>query len=85
LLRSWYYRAPFDTGQNVLMRWYDALSEPSRKYFVEYFIRKVHAEDNEVVERMQTVASQLGGWPNVGYAEERIKWFEEAYAKAIAD
>jgi phenylpropionate dioxygenase-like ring-hydroxylating dioxygenase large terminal subunit len=85
LLRSWYYRAPFDTGQNALMRVYDKISEPSRKYFVEYFIRKVHAEDNEVVERMQTVASQLGGWPNVGYAEERIKWFEEAYAKAIAD
>lgn len=84
-LRSWYFRAPFDMGQNTIARWYDALSEPGRAQVVEYFIRKVHAEDNVVVERLQTVASQLGGWPQVGYAEERIKWFEEAYAKAMAD
>ncbi len=84
-MRSWYYRAPFATDQGTLGRWLDAATEPGRAKVVEYFIRKVHSEDNNVVERLQRFASQQGGWPRVGYAEERIKWFEEAYAKALAD
>jgi phenylpropionate dioxygenase-like ring-hydroxylating dioxygenase large terminal subunit len=84
-MRSWYYRAPFGTDQGTLGRWFDAATEPGRARVVEYFIRKVHSEDNGVVERLQRFASQQGGWPRVGYAEERIKWFEEAYAKALAD
>jgi phenylpropionate dioxygenase-like ring-hydroxylating dioxygenase large terminal subunit len=84
-LRSWFYRAPFETDRGSLRRLYDAVTEPVRAQAVEYFIRKLHSEDNEVVERLQKFASQQSGWPRVGYAEERIKWFEEAYAKALAD
>ncbi|MEA2984621.1 MAG: hypothetical protein QOD94_875, partial [Alphaproteobacteria bacterium] len=84
-MRSWYYRAPFERDQGMLGRWFDAATEPGRARVVEYFIRKVHSEDNNVVERLQSFASQQAGWPRVGYAEERIKWFEEAYAKALAD
>ena len=84
-MRSWYYRAPFETGKGPIGKWLDAVTEPGRARIVEYFIRKVHSEDNDVVERLQRFASQQGGWPRVGYAEERIKWFEEAYAKAMAD
>jgi phenylpropionate dioxygenase-like ring-hydroxylating dioxygenase large terminal subunit len=84
-MRAWYFRAPFETGSGPIGRLFDAATEPGRAKVVEYFIRKVHAEDNGVVERLQKFASQQGGWPRVGYAEERIKWFEEAYAKATAD
>lgn len=84
-LRSWYYRAPFDTGQGPIAKLIDAATEPVRAKIVDYYVRKVHSEDNAVVERLQRFASQQGGWPRVGYAEERIKWFEEAYANAIAD
>jgi phenylpropionate dioxygenase-like ring-hydroxylating dioxygenase large terminal subunit len=84
-LRSWFYRAPFDAGGGPFERLYASLTEPVRAPVVEYFIRKLHSEDNEVVERLQKFASQQSGWPRVGYAEERIKWFEEAYAKALAD
>ena len=84
-LRSWYYRAPFKEDRGALNRLYVSLSEPVRKQVLEYNIRKLHAEDNHVVERLQKFASQQGGWPRVGYAEERIKWFEEAYANAMAD
>jgi hypothetical protein len=84
-MRSWYYRAPFSTGKGPFGQWLDDVSEPGRAQVVQYFIRKVHAEDNAVVERLQSVANQMGGWPRLGYAEERIKWFEEAYAKAMAD
>jgi phenylpropionate dioxygenase-like ring-hydroxylating dioxygenase large terminal subunit len=84
-MRSWYYRAPFATGKGPLGQWLDDVSEPGRAQVIKYFIRKLHAEDNAVVERLQSVANQLGGWPRVGYAEERIKWFEEAYAQAMAD
>jgi phenylpropionate dioxygenase-like ring-hydroxylating dioxygenase large terminal subunit len=84
-LRSWFYRAPFETDRGSLRRLYDAVTESVRAQAVEYFIRKLHSEDNEVVERLQKFASQQSGWPRVGYAEERIKWFEEAYAKALAD
>jgi len=52
---------------------------------VEYKLRTVHGEDNGVVERLQQFASQQAGWPRLGYAEERIRWFEEAYAQALVD
>ncbi len=84
-MRSWYYRAPFETGQGPLARLWDAMSEPGRAHIVEYYIRQVNSEDNGVVERLQEFASQQGGWPRIGYAEERIKWFEEAYARAMTD
>ena len=84
-LRSWYFRAPFDMGRGSLGQLYDACIEPFRKAVIEYKLRTVHSEDNGVVERQQQFASQQGGWPRLGYAEERIKWFEEAYAKALAD
>jgi phenylpropionate dioxygenase-like ring-hydroxylating dioxygenase large terminal subunit len=84
-LRSWYYRAPFETGDGPLGKLWDRMSEPGRALTVEYYIRHLHAEDNGVIERLQEFASQQGGWPRIGYAEERIKWFEETYAKAMAD
>ena len=84
-LRSWYYPAPFEREQGPLARVWSKVSDPIRTHVVEYYIRKLHSEDNEVVERLQRFATQQGGWPRIGYAEERIKWFEETYAKAMTD
>jgi len=85
MLRSWYYRSPFDLSRGPLDRFYKAFSEPVRNLIVGHMVRKIHGEDNGVVEQLQRFASQQGGWPRLGYAEERIRWFEEAYAKATAD
>lgn len=84
-LRSWNYPAPFAAGRGSFRQLYDSVTEPLRAPIIEYHMRKIHAEDNVVVERLQRVAAQQGGWPRFGWAEERIKWFEETYAKAMDD
>jgi phenylpropionate dioxygenase-like ring-hydroxylating dioxygenase large terminal subunit len=85
LLRSWYYPAPFDIGRGTIGQAYDAVTEPIRSRIVEHYIRKLHSEDNAVVEQLQKSAEQQGGWPRLSFGEQRIRWFEEAYAKAMAD
>jgi phenylpropionate dioxygenase-like ring-hydroxylating dioxygenase large terminal subunit len=85
IFRSWFFRTHFDMGRGPLGRFWDAFSEPIRQIVIDRQLRNIHAEDNGVVERLQQFASQQGGWPRLGYAEERIKWFEEAYSKALAD
>jgi phenylpropionate dioxygenase-like ring-hydroxylating dioxygenase large terminal subunit len=85
LMRSWSFRVPYESGMGPVAKWLDAVSEPGRARIIEYFVRRVHSEDNGVVERLQRFASQQGGWPRIGYAEQRIKWFEESYARVMAD
>ena len=42
-------------------------------------------EDHAVCERLQGTAPWMRGSPRLGLQEERIAWFEEAYAEAVAD
>ncbi len=47
--------------------------------------RKITREDNEVCERLQSVATQAEGRARLARHEERIAWFEEAYAARVGD
>src|SRR5262249_4672708 len=85
-LRSWFFKAPFPPVDNDWVhRALRQLAAPWLPFIVPYYIRKITAEDNRVCEQLQQVASQVHGFPNLSRYEERIAWFEEAYAAAVAD
>jgi phenylpropionate dioxygenase-like ring-hydroxylating dioxygenase large terminal subunit len=85
IFRSWFFRTHYDMGRGPLGRFWVTASEPIRRAIIDRQLRQIHAEDGGAVVRLQQFAAQQSGWPRLGYAEERIKWFEEAYAQALAD
>ena len=85
LLRTWYFPSPLPYSANKGW-WHDLqrrVAAPFLPFFVKLYTRKITAEDNAVVERIQKNASYIDGWPILGLHEHRITWFEEVYAKAI--
>jgi phenylpropionate dioxygenase-like ring-hydroxylating dioxygenase large terminal subunit len=84
LHRSWVYPAPFAADHAWHHRWSRPFTDPWRALAVRYFIGKVRDEDHAVCERIQAIAHQIETLPIFGALEERIVWFEEAYAKAMA-
>jgi hypothetical protein len=46
-------------------------------------VKMVLDEDNAVCERQQSIAQQLSPAPILGALEERLAWYEEAYAEAM--
>ncbi len=85
LVRTWFCPAPFPIDDSSwlhrLLRRYIELFLP---LFVRYYIRKITGEDHAICEQTQLVANQIDGWPILGLQEERIAWFEDSYAKAMA-
>jgi len=85
VMRAWYYRAPFPP--RVPPPWYDRLTRPLtnlvRRLVMPYLVRMVLDEDNFVCERQQSIAQQLSPAPILGALEERLAWYEEAYAEAM--
>jgi phenylpropionate dioxygenase-like ring-hydroxylating dioxygenase large terminal subunit len=85
VMRAWYYRAPFPP--RVPPPWYDRLTRPLtnlvRKLVMPYLVKMVLDEDNFVCERQQSIAQQLSPAPILGALEERLAWYEEAYAEAM--
>jgi hypothetical protein len=53
-------------------------------FLVRYFAGRIANEDQEACERLQTIADEVGAPPILGRQEERIAWFEAAYAQAMA-
>jgi phenylpropionate dioxygenase-like ring-hydroxylating dioxygenase large terminal subunit len=85
-LRSWYAKAPFPPAdRNWTGRLRRKLTEPWLPLFVPYYMRKIAGEDNTICEHVQRVAPQISARPILGRHEERIGWFEEAYAQVVAD
>lgn len=86
LSRSWYFPAPFPA---VDKNWFDGVYRrvvaPFTPYVVPFYIRKIFHEDNSVCEGIQTVARQIDRLPIFGRHEERVAWFEEVYAREMAD
>jgi phenylpropionate dioxygenase-like ring-hydroxylating dioxygenase large terminal subunit len=86
LSRSWYFSAPFPPADRT---WLHGLLRrvvaPYVPFVLPFYIRKIFSEDNGVCEQIQTVAHQIKGFPVLGRHEERIAWFEDVYAKAMAD
>jgi hypothetical protein len=54
-----------------------------RKLIMPYLVKMVLDEDNAVCERQQSIAQQLSPAPILGALEERLAWYEEAYAQAM--
>ena len=86
LSRSWYFPAPFppvDRGRlkGLLRR----VAAPFVPWVLPFYIRRIFSEDNGACERLQTVAHQVRDFPRLGRHEERIAWFEQAYAQIMAD
>ena len=84
LMRAWLYSAPFPAAQPWYERWIAPFTNPIRTVAVRYFANRVLSEDNEVCERLQTIAHQIDDRPILGALEERVAWFEETYAKAVS-
>jgi hypothetical protein len=85
LVRTWYYRPPLLTRSknrwDKLVRGFFQLGLPLA---MRFYVRKVGGEDSGVCEKIQTIAHQIDGWPTISKQEERIGWFEDAYAEAMA-
>jgi phenylpropionate dioxygenase-like ring-hydroxylating dioxygenase large terminal subunit len=84
--RCWLYPAPFaPSGKRP---WHDRWTGPFTRPVRDLMVRRAHlrimAEDFAVCERQQSVAAQVGEAPILGALEDRIAWFEEAYAEATA-
>ena len=85
LMRSWTFPTPFPaTDTNGRERLLRLVARPWLPPFIHYFWSKLMREDHDVCERLQTNARQIDGAPILGKQEERIAWFEEAYAEAVA-
>jgi phenylpropionate dioxygenase-like ring-hydroxylating dioxygenase large terminal subunit len=83
IMRSWFYPAPFPSDAT----WYDRLTRPVtdlfRKYAMGYFVAWVLGQDNVICEELQVIAQQLSPAPILGALEERLAWFEDAYAELM--
>jgi len=51
---------------------------------MRYYWSKTLAEDHGACERMQAYAAQMAGSPILARHEQRIAWFEQTYAQAMA-
>jgi phenylpropionate dioxygenase-like ring-hydroxylating dioxygenase large terminal subunit len=84
IMRVWHYRAPFPTRRPP---WYDLATRPVtnliRKFAMSYFVGRVLNQDNVICEGQQSIAQQLSAAPVLGALEERLAWYEEAYAEAM--
>ncbi|HVV62266.1 MAG TPA: SRPBCC family protein [Pseudolabrys sp.] len=83
-MRAWLYAAPFPADHKPHVKWTRPIVEPWRRRIVHHYAKVVAREDNEVCEKVQTIAHQIHERPILGALEERIGWFEESYAKALA-
>jgi len=81
-MRAWIYPASFAAERAWHERWTGPVTDRVRARVVRVYVNKVLQEDNEVAERLQGIAGQIQSSPILGALEERLAWFEEAYAKA---
>ncbi len=82
LMRAWIFPAPFTAGLGRTEHWFRRATDPVRARVVRFYVNRVLSEDNAVCEKLQQTAGQILASPILGGLEERLAWFEEAYAKA---
>jgi phenylpropionate dioxygenase-like ring-hydroxylating dioxygenase large terminal subunit len=83
MMRAWYYPAPFAASRPWHDRWTRLFMDAIRRVVVRHSAYKVLDQDTAVCEKLQTIAQQLGAAPVLGGLEERLGWFEDAYADAM--
>jgi hypothetical protein len=84
IVRAWIYPAPFASDLAWHARWTRPLTDPLRTRIVRFYADRVLQEDNDVSEKLQSIAGQIAPSPVYGGLEERLGWFEEAYTKATS-
>ena len=84
VMHAWWYPAPFPPRRSD---WYDRATRPAtdlfRKFAMPYVVDRVLGQDNAVCEAQQSIARQLSPAPLLGALEERLVWYEEAYAELM--
>jgi phenylpropionate dioxygenase-like ring-hydroxylating dioxygenase large terminal subunit len=83
-VRSWYFPADFATKSSAIRHLSDRTLDIPRAAAMRYGIRKIVGEDNAICERLQLVAHQASSLPLLATEEERIAWFDEAYARVMS-
>lgn len=83
VVRAWYAPADFAAGRSALRRLCDRVLDVPRNLALRYGLDKVIGEDNAVCEGLQRVAHQASGPPLLGAQEQRVAWFDQAYAQAM--
>ncbi len=83
--RAWYFPTSFAaTDRSRIQAMMRRIAAPFVPFVLPFYIRRIFKEDNDICEQIQTVAHQIKGTPILGRHEQRIAWFEETYAKLIA-
>jgi hypothetical protein len=84
IIRTWSFATSFGVRRSGWARARDRLLDPPRGLALRYGIRKIVGEDAPVCVQLQRVAHQSGEAFYLGAEEERIGWFDEAYARAMS-
>jgi len=85
LMRGWSFLSPFPPQDRSLReRWTRQYFEPFVRLGMRYYWSKTLAEDHGACEQMQACSSQMTGAPILSKQEQRIAWFEQVYAEAMA-
>jgi phenylpropionate dioxygenase-like ring-hydroxylating dioxygenase large terminal subunit len=79
-----FFVLPFEKPAGAWRRLARALARPWITLGLWYYARKIHLEDNEACEKLQTAAGLVNGPPTLAMQEARVGWFEEEYARFMA-
>jgi len=82
-MEAWVFRAPFEADHSWLARWTRPVTDIVRNRLIDRTLRRLFREDNQVCERLQSIARQTKSALLLGALEERIAWFEEAYRTVV--
>ena len=81
--RFWLTRAPYYSPKPAPLVLFDRIASPLVLPIIGSYIRKIGREDNAICEGLQRAALSADFAPAFARHEQRIAWFEEAYAEAI--
>jgi hypothetical protein len=82
-MRAWFYPAPFADNLAWWERWTRPIVRRASRFTMPYFVGRVLGEDDAYSVKLQSIAQQLSPAPLLGALEQRLGWFEEAYAEAM--
>ncbi|HUK58867.1 MAG TPA: SRPBCC family protein [Stellaceae bacterium] len=85
LVRTWVFPASFGLPRSAAERITDMVLDLPLTLIMRTGASMIAAEDNAVCARLQSVAHQTSGVPILGAEEERVAWFDEAYARIMAE
>jgi phenylpropionate dioxygenase-like ring-hydroxylating dioxygenase large terminal subunit len=85
LVRTWIFPVSLALTRSPAERAWDVVLDHPRAVLMRFGTDIVVGEDNAICARLQSLADQPRGLPILGAEEERIAWFDEAYARVMAE